>query len=91
MVRIGVLTLGLPPPPLTTPRWPNRSHTSLSRTSSPGILEKSLKDINKPDNDGVLPLHILSTFSTDLTRRLLDAGADATPTTNEGLNVFHLW
>ena len=54
------------------------------------ILEKSLKDINKPDNDGVLPLHILSTFSTDLTRRLLDAGADATPTTNEGLNVFHL-
>lgn len=46
--------------------------------------------INEPDNDGILPLHTLSTFSTDLTERLLDAGADATIATREGLNVFHL-
>ncbi|RGP79318.1 ankyrin repeat-containing domain [Fusarium longipes] len=54
------------------------------------ILDQSLEDINKPDNDGITPLHIASTFSTDLTRRLLDVGADVTLATHEGLNAFHI-
>ncbi|KAF5263184.1 hypothetical protein FOXYS1_6075 [Fusarium oxysporum] len=54
------------------------------------ILEQSREGINQADYDGVLPLHILSTVSMDLTRRLLDTGADATLATSEGLNVFHL-
>ncbi|KAF4962749.1 hypothetical protein FSARC_9197 [Fusarium sarcochroum] len=54
------------------------------------MLRKNAGDINHRDNDGVAPLHLVSTISTDLTRRLLVAGADARLATNEGLNVFHL-
>jgi len=54
------------------------------------IVQQSHEGINEPDNDGIIPLHTLSTFSTDLTERLLDAGADATIATSEGLNAFHL-
>ncbi|RBR24477.1 uncharacterized protein FIESC28_02673 [Fusarium coffeatum] len=54
------------------------------------IVQQNHDGINEPDDDGIVPLHTLSTFSTDLTERLLDAGADATLATREGLNVFHL-
>ncbi|KAJ4128967.1 hypothetical protein NW768_007492 [Fusarium equiseti] len=54
------------------------------------IVQQNREGIHEPDNDGILPIHSLSTFSTDLTERLLDAGADATIATAEGLNVFHL-
>ncbi|CAH0058017.1 unnamed protein product [Clonostachys solani] len=46
--------------------------------------------INSTDRDGVSPLHITSTCSTNLTRRLLELGADITKTTHEKLTVFHL-
>ncbi|CAH0027241.1 unnamed protein product [Clonostachys rhizophaga] len=46
--------------------------------------------INSTDNDGVSPLHITSTCSTQVTKRLLELGADITTTTHEKLTVFHL-
>ncbi|CEI70723.1 hypothetical protein FVEN_g793 [Fusarium venenatum] len=54
------------------------------------MLEQGHEDINRADNGGVLPLHLVSTFSTNLTRMFLDAGANITQDTHEGLNVFHL-
>ncbi|KAJ4007713.1 hypothetical protein NW752_010382 [Fusarium irregulare] len=54
------------------------------------IVQQNHDGINEPDDEGIVPLHTLSTFSTDLTERLLEAGADATLATREGLNVFHL-
>ncbi|EEU33953.1 uncharacterized protein NECHADRAFT_89016 [Fusarium vanettenii 77-13-4] len=54
------------------------------------MLQQSHEDVNREDHDGVAPLHLVSTFSEDQTRRLLEAGADATLATHEGLNVFHL-
>lgn len=54
------------------------------------ILEQGHEDINRADNDGVLPVHLASTFSTSLMRMILDAEPDITLATNEGLNVFHL-
>ncbi|SPJ71033.1 uncharacterized protein FTOL_00761 [Fusarium torulosum] len=54
------------------------------------ILQQGPEDVNCMDHDGITPLHLTSTFSTDLTSRLLEVGADAMLSTNEGLNVFHL-
>ncbi|KAF4463885.1 ankyrin [Fusarium albosuccineum] len=54
------------------------------------MLQQSLQDVGRMDHDGVTPLHLTSTFSPDQTRRLLEAGTDATLATHEGLNVFHL-
>ncbi|OBS22820.1 hypothetical protein FPOA_09145 [Fusarium poae] len=54
------------------------------------MLEQGHEDINRADNHGVLPLHLASTFSTNLTRMFLNAGANTTQTTHEGLSVFHL-
>ncbi|KAF4447823.1 hypothetical protein F53441_8689 [Fusarium austroafricanum] len=54
------------------------------------MLQQCHQDINCVDHDGVAPIHHLSTFSADLTGRLLEVGADPTLTTHEGLNVFHL-
>jgi ankyrin repeat protein len=54
------------------------------------ILQQGPEDVNCMDHDGITPLHLTSTFSTDLTGRLLEVGADATLSTHEGLNVFHL-
>lgn len=42
------------------------------------------------DKHGVRPLHIASTFSEYLTRRLLDEGASPSEPTIEGLTPFHL-
>jgi ankyrin repeat protein len=55
------------------------------------LLRESNPDvINSTDNDGVSPLHITSTCSTNVTKRLLELGADITRTTHEKLTVFHL-
>ncbi|KAJ4322527.1 hypothetical protein N0V84_004773 [Fusarium piperis] len=54
------------------------------------MLRQGPEDVDRVDHDGVTPLHLVSTFSTDQTRRLLEAGADARLATHEGLNVFHL-
>ncbi|KAF5584432.1 ankyrin [Fusarium pseudocircinatum] len=54
------------------------------------LLQEIREDVNMRDNNGVTALHIVSTYSTDFTRRLLELGADATLVTKEGMNVFHL-
>ncbi|KAF4439612.1 ankyrin [Fusarium acutatum] len=55
------------------------------------LLQQQLeKDVNMRDYNGITALHIVSTYSTDLTMRLLELGADATLVTKEGMNVFHL-
>ncbi|KAH8714742.1 ankyrin repeat-containing domain protein [Ilyonectria robusta] len=48
------------------------------------------KNVDCVDNDGVTPLHVASTFSEYLTRRLLEEGADPRKKTLEGLTPLHL-
>lgn len=48
------------------------------------------KDINVRDKDGIAPLHLAVTVSEYLTKKLLDAGADPTIETFEGLTPLHL-
>ncbi|KAK1708404.1 hypothetical protein CaCOL14_005156 [Colletotrichum acutatum] len=48
------------------------------------------KDIDVRDRDGVAPLHLAVTVSEYLTKKLLDAGADPTIETYEGLTPLHL-
>ncbi|RDL35394.1 uncharacterized protein BP5553_07325 [Venustampulla echinocandica] len=47
-------------------------------------------NVNCADSHGVTPLHITSTFSEYLTRRLLQNGADPSKRTVEGLTALHL-
>ncbi|KAF5658709.1 ankyrin repeat-containing protein [Fusarium heterosporum] len=54
------------------------------------ILEQSPEDVNRKDHAGTTPLHLTSTFSSQITKKLLEADADARLTTREGMNVFHL-
>ncbi|KAF5645310.1 ankyrin repeat-containing protein [Fusarium sp. NRRL 25303] len=53
------------------------------------LLQQIGGDVNMKDNNGVTVLHIVSTYSTNFTMRLLKLGADATLVTKEGMNVFH--
>jgi len=48
------------------------------------------RDVNHADRNGVTALHHASSFSEFNTRRLLEAGADASLATNEGLNALHI-
>ncbi|KAJ0333426.1 hypothetical protein COL5a_001133 [Colletotrichum fioriniae] len=48
------------------------------------------KDIDVRDKDGISPLHLAVTVSEYLTKKLLDAGADPTIETYEGLTPLHL-
>lgn len=48
------------------------------------------RDVDCTDRNNVTPLHIASTFSEYLTRRLLEEGADPRRTTAEGLTTLHL-
>ncbi|KAH7322527.1 ankyrin repeat-containing domain protein [Stachybotrys elegans] len=68
----------------------NYSRKEDSTTLFEYLLHESRHDMNRMDHDGVTPLHLVSTFSADQTKRLLDAGADPMLATHEGLNVFHL-
>jgi ankyrin repeat protein len=47
-------------------------------------------DANIADKDGVTPLHLASTFSEHLVKRLLIRGAGPSCATNEGCNALHL-
>ncbi|KAH8894183.1 ankyrin [Thozetella sp. PMI_491] len=49
-----------------------------------------VKNVDCADNSGITPLHVASTFSEYLTRRLLEEGADIEKITHEGLTVLHL-
>ncbi|ROW16117.1 hypothetical protein VPNG_01983 [Cytospora leucostoma] len=49
----------------------------------------SKQDVNVGDQDGVTPLHLACTFSEYQAQRLLDAGADPSRRTREGLTVLH--
>ncbi|KAG8157059.1 hypothetical protein KVR01_013049 [Diaporthe batatas] len=48
------------------------------------------KDINVRDRDGIAPLHLAVTVSENHTKKLLEAGADPTIETFEGLTPLHL-
>lgn len=48
------------------------------------------KDINVRDRDGIAPLHLAVTVSEYHAKKLLDAGADPTIKTFEGLTPLHL-
>lgn len=47
-------------------------------------------EIDVADNDGVTPLHLASTFSEYIVKRLLARGADPCYATNEGCTALHL-
>lgn len=49
-----------------------------------------MNTVNVSDNNGVTPLHISSTLGSIYTKKLLDAGADATAQTHEQLTPLHL-
>ncbi|KAL4994205.1 ankyrin repeat-containing domain protein [Aspergillus recurvatus] len=54
-------------------------------------LDTGLIDsLNKPDNDGVLPIHRAATVSEDLVRKLISRGADATAATKDGRALLHI-
>ncbi|KAJ6088667.1 hypothetical protein N7486_009928 [Penicillium sp. IBT 16267x] len=48
------------------------------------------KNLNPRDVDGVQPLHVAAAISEGYVFKLLDAGADALGTTNEGMTVLHV-
>ncbi|WYZ40004.1 hypothetical protein EsH8_IV_000345 [Colletotrichum jinshuiense] len=54
------------------------------------LVISHMKNINAQDRDGIAPLHMAATVSDHYTRRLLDAGADPSIKTNEGLTPLHL-
>lgn len=49
-----------------------------------------MSTLNVCDNNGVTPLHISSTLGSIYTKKLLEAGADATAQTHEQLTPLHL-
>lgn len=54
------------------------------------LLEQQHGDVDAAGDDGITALHLASTFSEHITRRLVDAGADILKETSEGLNCLHL-
>lgn len=54
------------------------------------LIISRTKDINVRDKDGIAPLHLAVTVSEYYTKKLLDAGADPTIETFEGLTPLHL-
>ncbi|KXH35970.1 hypothetical protein CSIM01_00684 [Colletotrichum simmondsii] len=54
------------------------------------LIVSLTKDINVRDRDGIAPLHLAVTVSENITKKLLDAGADPTIETYEGLTPLHL-
>jgi ankyrin repeat protein len=49
-----------------------------------------VKDVNQPDNEALTALHLASTVSEYVAKKLLDAGADPSRSTIEGLTSLHL-
>ncbi|KAJ3545927.1 hypothetical protein NM208_g2267 [Fusarium decemcellulare] len=54
------------------------------------FLISQATNLDNPDNGGVTPLHIAVTGGEIFTKRLLDAGADPTAVTHEGLTPLHI-
>ncbi|EXK24272.1 hypothetical protein FOMG_18991 [Fusarium oxysporum f. sp. melonis 26406] len=54
------------------------------------LLISRAKNLNDTDNHGITPLHIAATRGELYTKKLLDAGADPTACTREGLTALHL-
>ena len=66
-------------------------NTSLSTKWAPFFFVVSkTEDLNLPDMHGVYPLHVAATTNPRYTRTLLEAGADPTVVTHEGLTPLHL-
>jgi ankyrin repeat protein len=54
------------------------------------LLISRAKNLDETDNHGITPLHIAATRGELYTKKLLDAGADPTARTREGLTALHL-
>ncbi|KAJ5633124.1 hypothetical protein N7490_009463 [Penicillium lividum] len=61
-----------------------------SRKTAFDYVIHKCKNLNPRDIDGVQPLHVAAAVSEDYVFKLLDAGADAFGTTNEGMTVLHV-
>ncbi|KAJ4986829.1 hypothetical protein SVAN01_07634 [Stagonosporopsis vannaccii] len=69
----------------------SQSHTF--RRGTAGTLDFVLtrcEDVDQRDVDGLTALHLSSTVSESVTKKLLDAGADPHRKTNDGLTALHL-
>lgn len=66
-------------------RWPNQGQ----KLPIDFVISRT-KNLNVPDNDGVTPLHVAVTGGEANVKRLLDAGADPTAVTHDGLNALHI-
>ncbi|KAK1637418.1 ankyrin repeat-containing domain protein [Colletotrichum phormii] len=65
------------------------SHVDQVETYLDLVISRT-KDINVRDKEGIASLHLAATVSEYLTKKLLDAGADPTIETHEGLTPLHL-
>lgn len=77
----------------TSPASRHASSTRTSRVGYIGTLEffiSKSRDINQHDNHGLTAVHLASTISEFVTKKLLDAGADPARKTNDGLTPLHL-
>ncbi|KAH8691002.1 ankyrin repeat-containing domain protein [Phaeosphaeriaceae sp. PMI808] len=76
--------------------WPEaayyfqRSSGQLNTTTAFDVVLALFPNADVVDEDGVTPLHIASTFSEFLVRRLLERNADPSRVTNEGCNAIHV-
>lgn len=68
----------------------NTSPITISQTTHFDDFLKYITKIDPADSEGVTPLHLASTFSEYLTKRLLTFGADPFRCTSEGLTIIHL-
>ena len=71
----------------------NGSTSRPSNADDPTIFDHFLNlqvDTDYGDVHGITPLHLASTFSEYMVRRLLEAGANPSKATYEGLTPFHL-
>jgi ankyrin repeat protein len=60
------------------------------RLSPMDMLISRKVSVSATDHNGITPLHIAATRGEQCTKKLLDAGADATACTREGLTALHL-
>ncbi|ORX94358.1 ankyrin repeat-containing domain protein [Clohesyomyces aquaticus] len=60
------------------------------KTTGIDLMLRHYSDVDGGDRDGITPLHLASTFSEFLTRRLLDAGADPSRAAKDGSNALHI-
>jgi ankyrin repeat protein len=78
------------PQALDSYSFKNVSPTKIAETTPFDVFLEYITRIDPADTTGVTPLHLASTFSEYLTKRLLEVGADPVRCTAERLTVFHL-